>query len=200
MWLVNEPVVSESLATSAPKLSANFSAIESVLGSSTLSTGIAKVQGDTLYASDGETLQRLAKATPSSLLTNWGATNNPSWVPTSSLTGLINIPALKSAANLEVIGTVKVGVWSGTAIATGKGGTGFTIVNAGATGALTDSSPKTTTFTTAFSNTNYYIAIGPKSSGSTNLDVRITAKTAADFTVEARNGSADDCDYIALGN
>ena len=79
-WLVDEPLLNDSLATSQTKLKANFSAIETALGSSTLINGIVKVQGDLFYASDAQTIAKLAKlSTNFRYLTNDAANNNPSW-------------------------------------------------------------------------------------------------------------------------
>ena len=79
-WLVDEPILNDSLATSQTKLKANFSAIETALGSSTLINGIVKAQGDLFYASDAQTIAKLAKlSTNFRYLTNDAASNNPSW-------------------------------------------------------------------------------------------------------------------------
>ena len=79
-WLVDEPLLNDSLATSQTKLKANFSAIETALGSSTLINGIVKTQGDLFYASDAQTIAKLAKlSTAFRYLTNDAASNNPSW-------------------------------------------------------------------------------------------------------------------------
>lgn len=123
-WDKTQPISTDSLATSQPLLAANFAAIEGVLGSSTLSAGLTLAQGSTLYATDAQTIQSLAKVTPSSMLTNWTTNNNPSWTDAGTgLSNIVNLTGLKSATSLEAVGTIKVGVWSGTAIAAGKGGT-----------------------------------------------------------------------------
>ena len=79
-WLIDEPLLNDSLATSQTKLKANFSAIETALGSSTLINGIVKAQGDLFYASDAQTIAKLAKlSTNFRYLSNDAANNNPSW-------------------------------------------------------------------------------------------------------------------------
>ena len=79
-WDKNQPVSNASLATSQGLISGNFIQIEAVLGSSTLSAGITKAQGDLFYASDAQTIAKLAKlSTNFRYLTNDAASNNPSW-------------------------------------------------------------------------------------------------------------------------
>ena len=79
-WLRNRPTATESLASSQGMISNNFTCIESVLGSSTLSLGITKVAGDILYISDSETISRLAKASDANyILSSKDASQNPSW-------------------------------------------------------------------------------------------------------------------------
>lgn len=105
-WNQNQPVATDSLATSAPLISGNFIQIQAVLGSSTLSAGISKVQGDILYVSDTERLQRLAKASAAGYyLSSEGTSQNPSWFPLNSITAL---------TGLSSVGTINSGVWKGT--------------------------------------------------------------------------------------
>jgi hypothetical protein len=80
-WTPSNPALNESLATSQGLLQSNFFMIQGVLGSSTLSAGITWAQGDVPYASGVQFVKNLAKVSASSMLTNYGTTNNPSWVP-----------------------------------------------------------------------------------------------------------------------
>lgn len=202
-WDKTQPISTDSLATSQPLLAANFAAIEGVLGSSTLSAGLTLAQGSTLYATDAQTIQSLAKVTPSSMLTNWTTNNNPSWTDAGTgLSNIVNLTGLKSATSLEAVGTIKVGVWSGTAIAAGKGGTGCTIVNRGTVSA-SDDADTTITFATAFSDTNYTVVItGLLASfpGGTPAVV-LKSKAAGSCVIHANSwGSTITVEYIAFGN
>jgi hypothetical protein len=60
--------------------------IQGVLGSNTLSAGITWAQGGIPYAGAVQTIAQLAKSTDSCMLTNYGASNNPSWVKISNMT------------------------------------------------------------------------------------------------------------------
>ena len=102
-WLIDEPLLNDSLATSQTKLKANFSAIETALGSSTLINGIVKAQGDLFYASDAQTIAKLAKlSTAFRYLTNDAASNNPSWGQvnlSAGVTGILPIANGGTATN-----------------------------------------------------------------------------------------------------
>lgn len=195
-----QPVATDSAATSQPLISGCFIQIEGVLGSSTLSAGITKVAGDTLYASDAQTIVKLAKASASGhYLSSDGTSQNPSW---AALSNIVTLAGLKSAASLQVVGNILEGTWSGTAITPIKGGTGVTIVNRGVvngTGAVN----VTATFTTAFADTNYNIAstfyIAGWSIAGSPVCIMI-AKNAAN-AVFASNGEAGgwSVEYIAMG-
>lgn len=78
-WDKNQPVGTASLATSQGLISGNFIQVESVLGSSTLTNGITKAQGDIFFASTAETIQKLAAGSAGQALTTRGASANPSW-------------------------------------------------------------------------------------------------------------------------
>jgi Chaperone of endosialidase len=83
--------------------------------------------GDLLYANSTLTLAKLAAGTAGNVLVTNGAGLAPSWggVPASTLTGTTLASNIVSSS-LTTFGTITSGVWSGTAIAANKGGTGQT--------------------------------------------------------------------------
>ena len=122
-WIPSSPALNESLATSQPFIQSNFHFIEGVLGSSTLSAGITWAQGDVPYASGVQFVKNLAKVSASALLTNYGTTNNPSWVPivnafaNSTITGTFSGTTVY--ASYGTIGTLS-GVFTGIVSSSAK--------------------------------------------------------------------------------
>lgn len=199
-WSKLVPRSTDSLSVSQGALSGNFTQIESVLGSSTLSAGISKIAGDMFYASDTELIQRLAKASDAyqALVTDG---TNPSWGKLNvsyAVTGILQQSNGGTGSSTASYCNLAANVY-GT-LPSARGGTGFTLVNASNTGALTDNTNKTITFATAFANTNYFLALGPRRSDGEVIDVTVISKAAASFVIRSRTAGADDCDYIAIGN
>jgi len=104
-WTHSNPVLNNSLATDVGLIQSNFTFIQGVLGSSTLSAGITWAQGGMPYATAVQTLATLAKSTDSCMLTNYGATNNPSWVKITNMT---------HTGTFSGVGLITGGVISGT--------------------------------------------------------------------------------------
>lgn len=198
-WDKSVPKATSSLATSQPLISGNFTQIEAVLGSSTLSAGITKAQGGTFYVSDTEFVKPLVKTTTSAMYTNWGGSNNPSWTNAATgLTGITNLTGLISATSLTNIGTIKTGTWSATTIDDAYGGTGETNLQRGTIGAIGDSANVTVTFTLGFANTTYTVLWGSLD-GTDYPTITLLKKNATDFVVKANNGSPDNGEYLAIG-
>jgi len=89
-WKGKIPASGDSLSTSQGQISGNFTLIEGALGSSTLSSGITKAQGDVFYADDAQFIKKLAKnATAQRVLSNSGTNNNPQWGQVSLTAGVV---------------------------------------------------------------------------------------------------------------
>jgi hypothetical protein len=86
--------------------------------------------GDLTYASGSNTLAKLTKPAATSLLT-MDAAGAPAW-------------AALTATGITGLGTVTLGVWNGTTVATGYGGTGLTTFTSGGAVYATSTSALTT--------------------------------------------------------
>lgn len=193
----SEILATDSLATSYATISGNFGAIEGVLGSLTLSNGITKAQGDILYASDANTLSKLAKSSTSSILTNLGTNNNPSWADMGGgLPAITKLTGLTSATSLVGVGTIKTGTWQGTAVAKGYGGIGTNAIDSGNSAISGTSGSISFNFTFSSAPTVVPNCLGPVA---ISQPLYITAVTTTGFSWYKGQGDATAIHWVAIG-